>query len=73
MDDFPKLKVAIAHGGDYLPFYTGRHDHVQRMGHIGGQLKGSFSSYLKRFNYETVFSTPICWNVSPIKCQLKTS
>jgi predicted TIM-barrel fold metal-dependent hydrolase len=40
MDDFPKLKVAIAHGGGYLPFYTGRHDHVQRMGNTGGQLKG---------------------------------
>jgi aminocarboxymuconate-semialdehyde decarboxylase len=58
MDDFPKLKVAIAHGGGYLPFYTGRHDYVQRMGHTGGQLKGSFSSYLKRFNYETVFFNP---------------
>jgi aminocarboxymuconate-semialdehyde decarboxylase len=58
MDDFPKLKVAIAHGGGYLPFYTGRHDHVQRMGHTGGQLKGSFSSYLKRFNYETVLFNP---------------
>ena len=58
MDEFPKLKVAIAHGGGYLPFYTGRHDHVQRMGHIGGQLKGSFSSYLKLFNYETVVFNP---------------
>ncbi len=58
MDAFPNLKVAIAHGGGYLPFYTGRHDHVQRMGHIGEQLKGSFSSYLKRFNYETVLFNP---------------
>ena len=58
MDDFPKLKVAIAHGGGYLPFYTGRHDHVQRMGHTGGHLKGSFSDYLKRFNYETVLFNP---------------
>ena len=58
MDEFPDLKIAIAHGGGYLPFYTGRHDHVQRMGHIGDQLKGSFSSYLKRFNYETVLFNP---------------
>jgi aminocarboxymuconate-semialdehyde decarboxylase len=28
------------------------------MGHIGGQLKGSFSSYLKRFKYETVLFNP---------------
>ncbi|MEK9683855.1 MAG: amidohydrolase family protein [Rhodospirillaceae bacterium] len=58
MDEFPKLKVAIAHGGGYLPFYTGRHDHVQRVGHIGEGLSGSFSDYLKRFNYETVLFNP---------------
>ena len=58
MDAFPKLKVAIAHGGGYLPFYTGRHDHVQKMGMVGTNLKGNFSSYLKRFNYETVLFNP---------------
>ena len=58
MDAFPKLKVAIAHGGGYLPFYTGRHDHVYRMGMAGNNLKGNFSSYLKRFNYETVLFNP---------------
>src|SRR5262249_35843976 len=26
MDQFPKLKIMVAHGGGYLPFYTGRHD-----------------------------------------------
>lgn len=26
MDDFPKLKICIAHGGGYLPFYAGRVD-----------------------------------------------
>jgi aminocarboxymuconate-semialdehyde decarboxylase len=58
MDAFPKLKVAIAHGGGYLPFYTGRHDHIQKMGMAGTGLKGNFSSYLKRFNYETVLFNP---------------
>lgn len=58
MDEFPKLKISIAHGGGYLPFYTGRHDHVQRMGHIGTGLTGSFSDYLKRFHYETVLFNP---------------
>ena len=26
MDQFPKLKIMVAHGGGYLPFYAGRHD-----------------------------------------------
>ena len=33
MDAFPRLKILIAHGGGFLPFYTGRHDNdraVQR-------------------------------------------
>lgn len=54
MDEFPKLKVSIAHGGGYLPFFAGRHDHLYKNGMAGRNLKGSFSSYLKRFNYETV-------------------
>ena len=26
IDDFPKLKIIIAHGGGYLPYYSGRTD-----------------------------------------------
>lgn len=58
MDRFPKLKVAIAHGGGYLPFYTGRHDHLYSNGMAGRNLKGNFSAYLDRFNYETVLFNP---------------
>jgi aminocarboxymuconate-semialdehyde decarboxylase len=30
MDDYPGLKICIAHGGGYLPFYAGRVDHNYR-------------------------------------------
>ncbi|MSQ52688.1 MAG: hypothetical protein EXR28_12450 [Betaproteobacteria bacterium] len=28
MDAYPKLKIAICHGGGYLPYYIGRHDWI---------------------------------------------
>ena len=57
MDRFPKLKIMVAHGGGYLPFYTGRHDNEYRYGRAP-QLKGDFSSYLPRFFYDTVLFNP---------------
>jgi len=57
MDQFPKLKIMVAHGGGYLPFYTGRHDNDYRYGR-SPQLKGDFSSYLPRFFYDTVLFNP---------------
>jgi aminocarboxymuconate-semialdehyde decarboxylase len=53
MDDCPNVKIAIAHGGGYLPFYTGRHDHLYRTNQAGTDLKGDFSSYLNRFHYDS--------------------
>jgi len=57
MDQFPKLKIMIAHGGGYLPFYAGRHDNEYRYGRCP-QLAGDFSSYLSRFYYDTVLFNP---------------
>ena len=57
MDAFPKLKILIAHGGGYLPFYTGRHDNDYRYGR-SPQLRGDFSSYLARFFYDNVVFNP---------------
>jgi aminocarboxymuconate-semialdehyde decarboxylase len=57
MDQFPKLKILVAHGGGYLPFYTGRHDNEYRYGRAP-QLKGDFTSYLPRFFYDTVLFNP---------------
>jgi aminocarboxymuconate-semialdehyde decarboxylase len=56
-DRFPKLKIMVAHGGGYLPFYAGRHDNDYRYGR-SPQLKGEFSSYLPRFFYDTVLFNP---------------
>ena len=57
MDAFPKLKILVAHGGGYLPFYTGRHDNEHRYGR-SPQLKGDFSSYLPQFFYDAVLFNP---------------
>jgi aminocarboxymuconate-semialdehyde decarboxylase len=58
MDAYPKLKIVFAHGGGFLPFYTGRHDMDYRFGRGGAHLKGDFSSYLPRFYYDTVLFNP---------------
>jgi aminocarboxymuconate-semialdehyde decarboxylase len=57
MDRFPKLKIAMAHGGGFLPFYTGRHDFTYRGGHMP-YIRGDFSSYLPRFYYDAVLFNP---------------
>ncbi len=58
MDRFPRLKILISHGGGYLPYYAGRQDNAQLTGADGVKLKGSFSSYIRRFYYETVIFNP---------------
>lgn len=58
MDRFPKLKVMIVHGGGFLPYYPGRHDLAQRKGRDGGRLRGEFSTYFRRFYYDTVLFNP---------------
>lgn len=58
MDSFPNLKIVMAHGGGFLPFYTGRHDNDYRAGRGGQTLKGDFSSYLPKFYVDTVLFNP---------------
>ncbi len=58
MDRFPKLKVLVAHGGGYLPYYAGRQDSAHRAGTDGAKLKGDISSYIRKFYYETVIFNP---------------
>lgn len=57
MDEFPGLKIAIAHGGGFLPYYAGRYDWIYRTGY-SNQLKGEFSGYLRSFYYDTVIFNP---------------
>lgn len=58
MDSFPGLKIVMAHGGGFLPFYAGRHDNDYRAGRGGQTLKGDFSSYLPKFYVDTVLFNP---------------
>jgi aminocarboxymuconate-semialdehyde decarboxylase len=57
MDAYPKVKILVAHGGGFVPFYAGRFDNAYRNGHRM-QMKGDVSSYLRRFYYDTVIFNP---------------
>ena len=54
MDEFPKLKVCIHHGGGYLVFYAGRADRAYQTRPEVSHLKRSPSAYMKKFWYDTV-------------------
>src|SRR5215831_3950964 len=42
LDAYPKLKIVMAHGGGFLPFYTGRHDNDFRTRPGTTKLTGDF-------------------------------
>ena len=56
MEKFPTLKIFVAHGGGYLPAYSGRIDHAwgARPDCRGYDLKHKPSDYLKRMYFDTV-------------------
>jgi aminocarboxymuconate-semialdehyde decarboxylase len=55
LDDFPKLKIIIAHGGGYLPYYAGRTDKAyQSRPETRKNITRPPSEYLSRFFYDTV-------------------
>jgi len=54
-DKFPKLKVIIAHGGGYLPYYPGRGDKAyESRPETRKNIATRPSDYFKRFFYDTV-------------------
>ena len=57
MDECPRLKVAFAHGGGFIPYYAGRFDWMVRRGTTKG-IKADFSTYLRSFYYESVVFNP---------------
>jgi aminocarboxymuconate-semialdehyde decarboxylase len=57
MDAHPKLKILFAHGGGFVPYYSGRFDQNFRTG-FTPTLKGDISSYLPMFHYDTVIFNP---------------
>jgi aminocarboxymuconate-semialdehyde decarboxylase len=53
MDECPRLKIAFAHGGGFIPYYAGRFDWMYARG-TTKHIKADFSTYLKAFFYESV-------------------
>ncbi|MBR9763387.1 MAG: amidohydrolase [Rhodobacteraceae bacterium] len=55
LDDFPKLKPGICHGGGYLPYYPGRVDYCYdtNRGGAAEAFRQRPSEYFGRFFYDT--------------------
>lgn len=59
LERYPNLKLLAAHGGGYLPAYSGRIDHGWgARGDAHGTLPKPPSTYLKRIYLDTVVFTP---------------
>jgi aminocarboxymuconate-semialdehyde decarboxylase len=54
MDEFPRLKLCIHHGGGYLVFYAGRADRAYETRPEVSHLKAKPSVYMRKFWYDTV-------------------
>lgn len=54
LDRFPKLKVYIAHGGGFAPFYIGRFDHAWKVRpEVNALIPEPPSAYLTRIWYDS--------------------
>jgi aminocarboxymuconate-semialdehyde decarboxylase len=59
LDLFPRLKICAAHGGGYLPSYSGRNDEcLEAFPKLCRPLKKLPSEYLKQLYYDSVLFTP---------------
>ena len=60
LDQFPKLKICVAHGGGYLPYYPGRVDrNYEDKAFTRVNMSMSPSDYLRRhFWYDTSIYDP---------------
>jgi aminocarboxymuconate-semialdehyde decarboxylase len=60
LDDFPNLKICVAHGGGFSPYYAGRLDrNYFDKPYLRRRMTGSPSEYLKRsFYYDTCIYNP---------------
>jgi aminocarboxymuconate-semialdehyde decarboxylase len=59
LDDHPRLKLCIAHGGGYVAAYSGRMDHAHGARSDTRRLiKRRPTSYLKKLYFDTVVFTP---------------
>jgi aminocarboxymuconate-semialdehyde decarboxylase len=59
LKDYPGLKVCVAHGGGFLPFYAGRMDHAYACrDDCRGSIDEPPSHYLRQLYFDTVVFTP---------------
>ena len=59
MENYPGLKIVVAHGGGFLPAYSGRMDHAYRARKdVREGLPKLPSNYLKRFYFDTMVFEP---------------
>jgi aminocarboxymuconate-semialdehyde decarboxylase len=60
LDDFPKLKICVAHGGGFSPYYAGRLDrNYYDKPYLRRAMTGAPSEYLKNsFYYDTCVYNP---------------
>jgi aminocarboxymuconate-semialdehyde decarboxylase len=59
MENHPSLKIVVAHGGGFLPAYSGRMDHAYRARKdVREGLPDLPSEYLKRFHFDTMVFEP---------------
>lgn len=58
MDAYPGLKIVVAHGGGYLPAYSGRIDHAHAARTDCRRIiKKKPTGYLKKFYFDTIVFT----------------
>jgi aminocarboxymuconate-semialdehyde decarboxylase len=58
LDDFPSLKICVAHGGGYIAHYIGRLDHIANPEYAERELKHMPSDYMRRLYFDTVVHDP---------------
>jgi len=58
LESHPRLKICVAHGGGYLPFYAGRMDHAYKVRPECQRLISQPpSTYLRQLYFDTVLYT----------------
>jgi aminocarboxymuconate-semialdehyde decarboxylase len=58
LDAYPKLKICVAHGGGFLPAYSGRSDHAHgARSDVRTGIKKKPTSYLKKLYFDTIVFT----------------
>jgi aminocarboxymuconate-semialdehyde decarboxylase len=58
LDAYPRLKMVVAHGGGFLPAYSGRMDHAHRArSDLRREIKKRPTSYLKKLYFDTIVFT----------------